>query len=374
MQYDIFISYRRNGGDMLAHILYERLTQKGYSVFQDIEVLRSGKFNTAIYEKIEKCKDVILVLSPGALDRCADEEDWVRKEIVCALKSRKNIIPIMLRGFEWPDNLPDAIQEVQFYSGLTASTEYFEQFLDKLTEFLATPEPSGERNNFRQRHTIRGVVMAVIVSAIIFFPLIIIFVLNQTFGLLWRIIYFVLLAALAKFALYEIETRPGIAAACFGTLTEEDLKNPPDIVFSRITSAFGKNIFISRSKKTPFLSLYMMKRLILGTWDGKRTNYVRVLFRRKFEWYDPSVFHLHSLSRGGQAVKMLTRQGFILQSLPNFINASADYLVKDNFHIFLFYKKNKLDFTEIFQCSDEELQDKYDKVCEVIRNEELLER
>ena len=71
---------------------------------------------------------------------------------------------------------------------------------------------------------------------------------------------------------------------------------------------------------------------------------------------------------------MLTRQGFILQSLPNFINASADYLVKDNFHIFLFYKKNKLDFTEIFQCSDEELQDKYDKVCEVIRNEELLER
>ena len=56
MQYDIFISYRREGGDMLAHILYERLTEKGYTVFQDIEVLRSGKFNTELYEKIKAAK------------------------------------------------------------------------------------------------------------------------------------------------------------------------------------------------------------------------------------------------------------------------------------------------------------------------------
>lgn len=93
MQYDIFISYRRDGGDMMAHILYERLTQKGYSVFQDVESLRSGKFNTAIYEKIEQCKDVILILPPNGLDRCIDEEDWVRKEIIFALKNKKKHNP-----------------------------------------------------------------------------------------------------------------------------------------------------------------------------------------------------------------------------------------------------------------------------------------
>ncbi len=32
----IFISYRRDGGDVLAQLLYERLTKDGYDVFYDI--------------------------------------------------------------------------------------------------------------------------------------------------------------------------------------------------------------------------------------------------------------------------------------------------------------------------------------------------
>ena len=32
-KYDIFISYRRDGGEMLAHILYERLKDSGYAAF-----------------------------------------------------------------------------------------------------------------------------------------------------------------------------------------------------------------------------------------------------------------------------------------------------------------------------------------------------
>ena len=138
MQYDIFISYRREGGDMMAHILYERLTQRGYSVFQDIESLRSGKFNNEIYGKIEQCKDFILILPPKALERCKEPDDWVKKEIVCALKNKKNIIPVMLRGFDWPQNLQEEIKDIKLYNGLVANTEYFEQFLDKLTDFLTS--------------------------------------------------------------------------------------------------------------------------------------------------------------------------------------------------------------------------------------------
>ena len=29
-RYDVFISYRRDGGEMLAHILYERMKDAGY--------------------------------------------------------------------------------------------------------------------------------------------------------------------------------------------------------------------------------------------------------------------------------------------------------------------------------------------------------
>ena len=45
MKYDIFISYRRDGGDTLSQLIYDRLTHRGYRVFLDIESLNAGKFN-----------------------------------------------------------------------------------------------------------------------------------------------------------------------------------------------------------------------------------------------------------------------------------------------------------------------------------------
>ena len=77
---DIFISYRRDGGDDLAHLLYHRLSNDGYDVFLDVVCLGQGKFDDALYTQIAQCKDFILVLSPGALDACNDPNDWVRIE------------------------------------------------------------------------------------------------------------------------------------------------------------------------------------------------------------------------------------------------------------------------------------------------------
>ncbi len=42
-KYDIFISYRRDGGDMTALYLYERLTHMGYRVAYDFETLLNGR-------------------------------------------------------------------------------------------------------------------------------------------------------------------------------------------------------------------------------------------------------------------------------------------------------------------------------------------
>lgn len=49
MKYDVFISYRRDGGDILAMLLYNRLKDDGYNPFYDIETLRSGRFNEQLY-------------------------------------------------------------------------------------------------------------------------------------------------------------------------------------------------------------------------------------------------------------------------------------------------------------------------------------
>ena len=136
---DIFISYRRDGGDVFARLLYERLKANGYSVFYDVESLRSGKFNLALYERIMKCSDFLLVLSPGCLDRCGSTKDWLRQEIEFARNCDKNLIPLMLHGFEFPENLPGLLEDLPKYHGIKVKIEDFDSAISKLiNNFLSS--------------------------------------------------------------------------------------------------------------------------------------------------------------------------------------------------------------------------------------------
>jgi len=136
--YDVFLSYRRDGGETMAILLRDRLVAKGYKVFLDIESLNSGSFNKKLLSVIEGCTDVVVVCSKGSLDRCINAGDWVRMEIAHALKNDKNVVPIFLRDFKWPDVLPDDIEALRVQNGVNAnSTEYFDAAVDRLaSKFL----------------------------------------------------------------------------------------------------------------------------------------------------------------------------------------------------------------------------------------------
>lgn len=138
MKYDVFISYRREGGEYTAKIIHDKLTGLGYNVFFDVESLRSGQFNTKLFSVIDECEDFISVLSPNSLDRCANENDWVRLEVAHAIRKGKNIVPVLLRGFQFPEKLPGDIEQLRYQSGLEASTEFFDAFAKRLLEFLKT--------------------------------------------------------------------------------------------------------------------------------------------------------------------------------------------------------------------------------------------
>ena len=182
------------------------------------------------------------------------------------------------------------------------------------------------------------------------------FLLKIEFSLWLRIIYFLWILCGAYWIWNRIETRPEFAALCFGTLTAEDLSDTAESVFSRITSVFGKKAFISNECPKGFESYYKFKRLQFGSWEGKKLNYLKIEFKRSLEWYDPSVLYLHSLSRGGQAVKMLTRQGFVLKTNPKFISPKADFLSNGNMHVLLYYKGKSLSVAEIYICNEEEME------------------
>ena len=136
-KYDIFISYRREGGYETAKHLFDLLDRDGFSVSFDIDTLRNGDFDTDIFRIIDGCKDFIIILSPGIFDRCvktsAQNDDWVRKELAYALKRKKNIIPIMLKGFEgFPSDLPADIAGIARKNAVIYEMHYFNAFYEKL--------------------------------------------------------------------------------------------------------------------------------------------------------------------------------------------------------------------------------------------------
>ena len=113
-EYDIFISYRRVGGADFARQMQLALKTKGYNVFLDFDELKDGVFDRRIEAAIKSSKVFLFILSPHALDRCKNEEDWVRKEIECAILSQCHIVPVnpnaVFQGFDDIEGLPYVIK------------------------------------------------------------------------------------------------------------------------------------------------------------------------------------------------------------------------------------------------------------------------
>ena len=78
-KYDIFISYRRDGGYDTAKHLYDLLTRDGYSVSFDIDTLRNGDFDIELLKRVEECVDFILILNKICL-LVRRLYDWMKEE------------------------------------------------------------------------------------------------------------------------------------------------------------------------------------------------------------------------------------------------------------------------------------------------------
>lgn len=112
--YDIFISYRRVGGKNYARTIKPELEKRGFRVFLDFDELKDGVFDQRIMNAIEEAPVFLLILSEGALDRCANEGDWVREEILHAQKTRRHIVPVEVdKTFrQLPEKLPSDIADI----------------------------------------------------------------------------------------------------------------------------------------------------------------------------------------------------------------------------------------------------------------------
>lgn len=136
MKYDIFISYKRTSLPT-ANNLYYRLTTRGYSVFFDLEQLGRDNFNTQLLNNIDNAKDVFVILEEGSLDSCKGnnwEKDWFCREIAYALEKKKNIIPILIGGFNMPTEefFPNELKELSLKNSPKFEFSFFEEYLNRL--------------------------------------------------------------------------------------------------------------------------------------------------------------------------------------------------------------------------------------------------
>lgn len=102
--YDVFISYRRAGGQDFAHLLKQGLGMDGREVFLDVENIGTGSFADTLDRSLKASKNVVLVWSKGCMDRFIDgkdpqNQDFVRREYALALALSKNIVPVAKDDF-----------------------------------------------------------------------------------------------------------------------------------------------------------------------------------------------------------------------------------------------------------------------------------
>lgn len=168
--YDIFISYRRDGGYDTAKHLNDLLVRDGYNVSFDIDTLRNGDFDIQLLRRIDQCKDFILIIDKHAFDRTIDpkfdpKKDWLRCELSYALKKNKNIIPVFLAGTNgFPDNLPSDIAGVSKKNGPEYNRYFFNDFYKTLKmRFLHKKSIS--------RYRIIGICLAFVLTGLLIYNL-----------------------------------------------------------------------------------------------------------------------------------------------------------------------------------------------------------
>ena len=126
-QKTVFISYRRSSGKHLAQLIFQDLESHGYDVFLDVNTLDGGAFDQVILNQIATRAHFILVLTPGCLMRCSDEDDWLRREMSEAIRLKKNIVPVIDEDFQLEQekiHLPEPLRSELFRNNCLPYTHF----------------------------------------------------------------------------------------------------------------------------------------------------------------------------------------------------------------------------------------------------------
>ncbi|WP_275372764.1 TIR domain-containing protein [Clostridium tertium] len=121
---DIFISYRRDTGSVLANIIKTQVeTKSTYSCFLDTENLKAGDFRKRLVPNIKYCDTLLVIITEKHLERCTIPNDVCVQELETALSYNKNIIVVtelqrkdVRKIINDHPNLPQSVKDLLKYN------------------------------------------------------------------------------------------------------------------------------------------------------------------------------------------------------------------------------------------------------------------
>ncbi|MEA5366579.1 toll/interleukin-1 receptor domain-containing protein [Amycolatopsis sp., V23-08] len=149
----VFLCYRSGDDSYAATLLDEKLSDilGRESVFRASRSISPGEsYSQAIETALEACETVLVIIGPTWRERMktsdsplsSPPEDWVRREIVIALRLNKRIIPILLSRATrlTVEDLPADISEIAYKQYLRFEHRNIELDLKLLAQALHTPQ------------------------------------------------------------------------------------------------------------------------------------------------------------------------------------------------------------------------------------------
>lgn len=141
-QKTVFITYRRPVSNYIASAVSQAFMPHRYDVFMDIDITDTVEFDEVILRQIEARAHFIPVLTPGDMALYANPKDWKRLNIEHAIRRGRNIVPLLVNGFDFKEAAPyftGELAKLAEYPAVTVPIEYFQAAMDRLrTQHLET--------------------------------------------------------------------------------------------------------------------------------------------------------------------------------------------------------------------------------------------
>lgn len=136
MKNDVFVSYSRKDTNE-AQALCRALKANGVSYWIDESIHGSANFLTEIVCRIKECRVVVFIASANSA-----ASEWTQKEILYALKHKKEIIPYKIGEFSFDDNdeLDFVFTNIQWVCSEEAVVEALR--IKGLTSVASAPQPT----------------------------------------------------------------------------------------------------------------------------------------------------------------------------------------------------------------------------------------